>query len=281
MTTCSALRANTRTERMCPPSQVESRKYAVARSGDMGLSQRAEVEQTMQMKKGYLLIGLAVSCAISSYGCDASAPKGICEHASAMVLTDRYTLAGDKHLVRDYAALDSSGYINVVVEIPTGTNAKWETDKSGGTMKWELKKGKPRVVSYLGYPGNYGMVPRTLLPQEWGGDGDPLDVLILAPPLPRGSVVKARAIGVLKMLDGGEQDDKIIAVLPDSDLGRVCSIEELRREFTGIPEIIEIWFSNYKGPGKMESKGFAGVAEAEKVIRASVAAYEDALGVAE
>lgn len=41
-------------------------------------------------------------------------------------------------------------------------------------MKWEFKKGKPRVVSYLGYPGNYGMIPKTLLSKESAGDGDPL-----------------------------------------------------------------------------------------------------------
>ena len=46
---------------------------------------------------------------------------------------------------------------------------------------------KPREVKYLGYPGNYGMIPRTLLPKELGGDGDPLDVIVLGPAVERGS----------------------------------------------------------------------------------------------
>jgi inorganic pyrophosphatase len=191
-----------------------------------------------------------------------------------MILSDEYTLTNEKHFVRDYAPLDHSGDINVVIEIPTGTNAKWEVNKTTGELKWEFRKGKPRVVSYLGYPGNYGMIPRTLLPKELGGDGDPLDVLVLGSALPRGSVVKAHAIGMLKLLDNGEQDDKIIAVLQNSDMGKISSIEELRHEFNGAAEIIETWFSNYKGPGKIESKGFTSVAEAEKVIRTAIEAYK-------
>ena len=191
-----------------------------------------------------------------------------------MVQVDEYTLKGEKHLVRDYAPIDAMGNINVVVEIPTGTNAKWETDKTTGNLIWEFKKGKPRVVSYLAYPGNYGMIPRTVLSKELGGDGDPLDVLVLGPAYPRGSVVKARVIGILKMLDGGEQDDKIIAVVPDTDLGQASSIKELKQKFKGVAEIVEMWFSNYKGPGEMESKGFADAAEANKVLKAAIAAYK-------
>ena len=198
-------------------------------------------------------------------------------YASGLTLVDPYTLSGKKHLVRDYPALDASGDINVVVEIPAGTNAKWEVDNTTGTLKWEFRKGKPRIVSYLAYPGNYGMIPGTLLPKEMGGDGDPLDVMVLGPALPRGSVVKARAIGILKMLDGGEQDDKIIAVIPGSDLGQVSSIDELGQMFKGVPGIIETWFSNYKGPGKMESKGFAGIDEARKIIQAAIKAYDVSL----
>lgn len=119
------------------------------------------------------------------------------------------------------------------------------------------------------------MVPGTLLAQEQGGDGDPVDVLVLGPAVPRGSMVKARPIGVLKMLDRGEQDDKIIAVLLDSHFSRISSIEELRREFTGIPEILETWFSNYKGPGIMQSNGFGTVTDAKEVLATAIAAYRE------
>ncbi|MCI5162478.1 MAG: inorganic diphosphatase [Candidatus Electrothrix sp. AX5] len=226
----------------------------------------------MQKNNKFISAILIYSYLIVFAGCTCP-PIATARNASNVTVVDKYTLAGDKHFVREYSPIDSSGNINVVVEIPTGTTAKWETDKTTGKLMWEFKNGKPRVVSYLGYPGNYGMIPQTLLPKKLGGDGDPLDVLIIGPAIPRGSIVKARVIGVLKLLDGGEQDDKIVAVLPNSDLGKVSSIEELNKEFKGITNIIEVWFSNYKGPGKMQSQGFARAPEAQKIIKASIEAY--------
>jgi inorganic pyrophosphatase len=226
------------------------------------------------MNKEHFHIIFTLSWVIVFCGCALSPSRETVRHASNLTMVDRYTLVGDKHFVREYSPIDSSGYINVVVEIPTGTNAKWETDKATGKLMWEFKNGKPRVVSYLGYPGNYGMIPQTLLPKELGGDGDPLDVLVIGPAMPRGSIVKARVIGILKLLDGGEQDDKVIAVLPNSNLDKVYSIEELEKEFKGIINIIETWFSNYKGPGKMQSQGFTGVSEAQEIIKVSIEEYK-------
>lgn len=183
------------------------------------------------------------------------------------------TVCPQRDLYHGLQPTDSSGHIHAVVEIPTGTNAKWEIDKDTGYLKWEIKDGKPRVVKYLGYPGNYGMIPRTLLPKEGGGDGDPLDVIVLGPAAPRGSVLKARLIGVLKLLDDGEQDDKLVAVTVGSPLGDVQSIAELDRGFKGVTRILETWFANYKGQGRMESRGFSGVPEAMAVLDTAIAAY--------
>ena len=141
---------------------------------------------------------------------------------------DLFTLKGEKHLIDDYSPRGPDGGIRVVVEIPTGTNAKWEVDKTDGSLKWEVQNGKPRIVKYLPYPGNYGLVPQTLHSSVLGGDGDPLDVLILGSSLPRGSIVEARLIGVLKLLDRGEQDDKLIAVLPHTPLANKISQEYWR-----------------------------------------------------
>lgn len=86
----------------------------------------------------------------------------------------------EKNLLEDFVPLLENGNINVVIEIPVGTNEKFEVDKVTGQLKLEiLKDGKPRLVNYLPYPFNYGMVPRTLLPKHLGGDGDPLDVVVL------------------------------------------------------------------------------------------------------
>ena len=199
-------------------------------------------------------------------------PPEVISHAPDLVRKGPFRLTGTKSLLNGYAPTDADGNIQIVVEIPTGTNAKWEVEKESGDLCWEMKEGKPRVVRYLGYPGNYGMIPRTLLPKEMGGDGDPLDVLVLGPAVARGSVVKARLIGVLKLLDGGEQDDKLLAVMIDSPLGHVKSVADLDESYRGITTIVETWFVSYKGPGVMESKGFAGVDEAKRVLGASIAA---------
>ena len=169
-------------------------------------------------KKSDLSFGLALGCTvlgalIALVACRASPADSRAG--------DTYTVDGELSYADGFPATNADGTINVVVEIPAGTNAKWEVDKDDGDLHWQFKQGAPRVVRYLPYPGNYGMIPSTLLPVETGGDGDPLDVIVLSPALARGAVVRARLIGVLELLDDGEQDDKLLAVLEESPLGHV------------------------------------------------------------
>src|SRR5210317_1159823 len=77
--------------------------------------------------------------------------------------TSDYTLSSGINYLKDIEPINSDGTVNVVIEIPTGTNEKWEVSKKTGDIEWEFKKGKPRIVKFLGYPTNYGMIPRTLL----------------------------------------------------------------------------------------------------------------------
>lgn len=95
---------------------------------------------------------------------------------------------------------------NAVVEIPKGSNVKYELDKETGLLRLD------RVLhSAVYYPANYGFIPRTL-----ADDDDPLDVLVLCQeevmPL---TLVRARAIGMMVMIDGGKRDEKILAVAID------------------------------------------------------------------
>ncbi|MBE0496639.1 MAG: inorganic diphosphatase [Campylobacterales bacterium] len=193
-----------------------------------------------------------------------------------MTKKDDFTIVGSKNLM-DMKAVNSDGTINAVIEIPSGTSAKWEMSKEDPkAVYWEFKKNKPRVVHYLGYPGNYGAIPGTALPKELGGDGDPLDVLVLGQALPRGEVVNVRLIGVLKMLDDGEQDDKLIGVLTkDSPFAHIKSMQQLDAEFAGVSQIIDIWFANYKGPdGGMKGLGFEDADVAMNVLKAAAANYK-------
>ena len=185
-------------------------------------------------------------------------------------------IEGPLHFVDGYPAVSDDGLVNVVVEIPSGTLAKWEVDKGDGALAWQFEDGGPRVVRFLGYPGNYGMVPRTYLPKSEGGDGDPLDVLVLGDALERGSIRPVRLIGVLEMLDRGEQDDKLIAVAAGTPFEKVASMEELDEGFPGASEIISIWFESYKGPGKIKVEGFSGPDRANEILEAAKAAYAEA-----
>ncbi|WP_252031823.1 ParB-like protein [Vibrio sp. SCSIO 43135] len=181
-----------------------------------------------------------------------------------------------KRSFTDFPPSTDGNTVNAIVEIPTGTSAKWELSKENeNQLIWEYKNGAPRVVEYLGYPGNYGTIPQTALPKELGGDGDPLDVLVLGQAVPRGEVVSARLIGVLKMLDGDEQDDKLIAVLTnDSPFSGVESLTELDERFIGVKDIVKIWFESYKGKdGGMEVIGWGDEKEAGAILNQSESAY--------
>jgi inorganic pyrophosphatase len=194
---------------------------------------------------------------------------------------DATTLVGNQSFLDGYPARHADETVHVVVEIPAGTTDKWEVDKADGAMRWEIKNGAPRVVRYLGYPGNYGMIPRTLLPKELGGDGDPLDVIVLGPAVPRGAVVRARVIGVLELLDGGEQDDKLLAVQEGSALAECADLADLDARFPGVTTIVETWFANYKGPGEIETGGFADRTRALEILAAAAAAFEARGGASE
>ena len=182
-------------------------------------------------------------------------------------------ISGSAHYVDGFDPISKTGKLQVVIEIPAGTTQKWEVNKDDGNLHWEIKNGKRRVVQYVGYPGNYGMIPRTLLSYESGGDGDPLDVLVLGPPLARGELIEAKLIGVLNLSDGGEQDDKLIAVMDDTAFGAMNSIQDLDQNFPGALTIIETWFEGYKGPGKMKSSGFSGLEEAGAILETAIKTY--------
>jgi inorganic pyrophosphatase len=181
----------------------------------------------------------------------------------------------EKDLFHDYPAINADGSVNAIVEIPAGTNAKWQVSKQSGKLEWEQENGKNRIVDYLPYPGNYGMIPQTLLPKAEGGDGDPLDVLLLGPALPARVPVRVKLIGVLALRDRGEVDDKLIAVFEDSPMAGINSIEALESQYPGAAELVETWFTNYKGPGKIESLGYQSREASVTMLRAAAASYKE------
>jgi inorganic pyrophosphatase len=154
--------------------------------------------------------------------------------------------------------------ITVVVEIPRGSRNKYELDKATGSFRLD------RVLySAVQYPGDYGFIPRTL-----HDDGDPLDVLVhINEPTFTGCQITARPIGILRLLDRGEPDDKILAV-PAGD--------PFHREYFDIADLpghflseVEHFFQIYKDlEGKrVQSAGWEKHEVAMRVILDSIDRY--------
>ncbi|HTR77839.1 MAG TPA: inorganic diphosphatase [Gemmatimonadaceae bacterium] len=125
--------------------------------------------------------------------------------------------------------------VTAVIEIPAGSRNKYELDKETGQMKLD------RVLySSVHYPGEYGFVPRTL-----HDDGDPIDVLVLLKEQTfPGCLIDVRPLGMLRMIDRGEPDDKILCVpLHDPFYGEYFDIADLPQH---VLLEVEYFFSTYK-----------------------------------
>ena len=177
--------------------------------------------------------------------------------------------------LRDIPVYTEDSLVNIVVEIPAGSNQKWEVNKQTGFLEWEwVNDDSLRIVRYLPYPANYGMIPRTFLPATEGGDNDPLDVFLLGQAVERGSIVPARIIGIIRILDRGEQDDKLIAVPADDWHYDIYTLEQLNAQFSGIADILVNWLINYKGEGVVEVQGVDNEDLADVILRSSIKAFE-------
>lgn len=160
---------------------------------------------------------------------------------------------------------EAPSVVTAIIEIPNGSKAKFELDKETGMIMLD------RILhSPFRYPANYGFIPQT-----YCDDKDPLDVLVLcSEDLPSLTKVDARVIGVINMIDGGEGDDKIIAVA-DGD-PRYKDVNDI----SDLPEIVvgemRMFFEDYKKlRGKhVEVPGIHGKEEALKIVEESIELYK-------
>ena len=173
------------------------------------------------------------------------------------------------HLVP--AGRDVPNDIYVVIEIPMNSEpVKYEVDKTSGAIFVDRLLTTP-----MRYPCNYGYVPHTL-----GGDGDPLDALVMMPmPLLPGSVIRCRPIGMLAMTDEAGNDEKLV-VVPHSKVSPLYNeIETVRALPALIRDQIAHFFAHYKDLEKgkwVKIEGWHGPNDARKVIVDGVQRYEDA-----
>ncbi|OUU53351.1 MAG: hypothetical protein CBC25_00665 [Pelagibacteraceae bacterium TMED65] len=188
--------------------------------------------------------------------------------------TNSFQLNGKINFLHEIEAVNEDGNFNAVIEIPAGTNEKWEVSKDGTSIALELKNGVPRIINYLGYPFNYGFIPKTIVSIDDGGDGDAIDVVVLSQKkLKKGMIVPVKVIGMLLMKDKGKIDNKIISVLVDSKFEKSNSIKKLDKLYPGILEIINMWFENYKGI-KIVTSGFVGKKDAKEFLMKGQSFYE-------
>lgn len=161
-------------------------------------------------------------------------------------------------------AFSERGYLQGVIEIPAGTNSKFEFNKEALELRQDLRDGHPRSIDFLPYPVNYGFVPSTRMDKKRGGDGDPLDVLVLAEHLPRGAVLEVIPIGLLRLSDLGEQDNKVLAIPADPArrIIRATDWQSFQLEYSAIRHILELFFLYYDGLGVMTLVGWGNEAAA-------------------
>ena len=183
--------------------------------------------------------------------------------------------AGPNHLL-DRDPVNPDLTIHVVVENPAGTSEKWEV-RADGRLEREFANGAPIEIQYLPWPVNGGMIPRTLHSAELGGDGEPLDVLLLGPTVERGTTLRARPIGLLRVIDALERDDKILAVPETGVFAGIETCAELERRHPGVREILMRWFEHSRPGGVVEVQGYATREAATLLIEDAVRAFDDAL----
>ena len=157
--------------------------------------------------------------------------------------------------------------INVIIEIPQGSQNKYEFDKEHGIVKLD------RVLySSVHYPADYGIIPQTL-----AEDNDPLDALVLTtnPTLP-GVLIECRPVAVMHMEDEQEQDDKIICV-PINDV-RFNHINDLADIPEAILNEIKQFFESYKHLEEktVEVQGWKNAEQAKTIITKSMEVYNKA-----
>lgn len=154
-----------------------------------------------------------------------------------------------------------------VIEIPRGSSIKYELDKPTGLLRLDRM-----LYSAVYYPANYGFIPQTL-----AEDDDPLDVLVLCQeavdPL---TLVRARAIGLMTMIDSGKKDHKILAVaVDDPEFNTFTEAAQLPSHRLAI---LRRFFQDYKQlEGKqVEVEEFAPAATSYPIIKSALEAYSEA-----
>jgi inorganic pyrophosphatase len=220
----------------------------------------------MSLKAGRIIVKIIASRNLKS-ALDIRGPMYLKLILPMMLVTKGCAAVPSSIHHNDFLTYSSSGYLQMVVEIPAGTNKKIEFDHETNTFPVDILNGLERTINFLPYPGNYGFVPSTMMDLHRGGDGDALDILLLSEHLATGTKIEVIPIGILILEDSGENDSKIIAVPAAKTLRviDVTSYDQFHSEFFKAKQLIQSWFLAYKGGSSIKfiDWGDEIVAEAE------------------
>lgn len=171
------------------------------------------------------------------------------------------------NLLHSIKAHGNDSSVNVIIEIPAGSKSKIEYDKDKAEFVFDRN-----INSQFSFPFNYGFIPET-----WSTDNDPLDAVVLSSkPMPTGTQVETRLVGLLSTTDQEGQDSKLITIPlseNDSTLSKIINIEDLGIDLN---EKIQTFYKNYKlnEPGKwVDINGLLSKADAEKTLLDSITRY--------
>lgn len=159
--------------------------------------------------------------------------------------------------------------VNLIIEIPKGFRNKMELDKETGLLMLDRVLHKP-----FRYKWNYGLIPQTFYE-----DGDAADgLVVMEDALPAGSIVSVRPIGLMRFMDSGELDDKLISVaIKDPDFKKINDINQLPKKTLNE---IKYFFNNYKKAEgkKTEVKSFENSKAAKEFIMKAIELYRKKFG---
>ncbi|SSD58918.1 related to Inorganic pyrophosphatase, mitochondrial [Saccharomycodes ludwigii] len=187
--------------------------------------------------------------------------------------------------LRNFENISNKNIVNMVVEVPRWSNAKFEISKSIplNPIVQDTKKGKLRFVNnifpYHGYIHNYGAIPQTwedptlaiASMDNLKGDNDPLDMCEIGNTgiLSTGDIVQVKVLGSLALIDDGELDWKIIGINIKDPLANVVNdLNDVAENFPGLLAATKTWFRDYKIPsGKPKNKFFGDYKNVDETIQ--------------
>lgn len=167
-----------------------------------------------------------------------------------------------------YPPFSENGNAFMIVVNPAGTNTIYGYDPVKNRFDLKSDEEDENEINYLPYPVNFGFIPSTVQEEPLTGAGYPLDVLAIGSTIKQGSLLEFVPVGVLKVSYDGEEDNKIVGVVVNSEINTIdCkTLACLHQDYPGLTNIIETWYNNHRNDADVKVVGW----EDEKIARETI-----------